>query len=117
MKKQELRQIIKEEYKKLLKENEELSPEELKKAKAYFDPIVKKHGGKIINYFKSFNGDLAAYINIINVIRGNLVVANCFSKSDANKFIKTAIETDINSLVGNIQKYETRPDKTYIYMD
>lgn len=84
-------------------------------AKAHFDPIVKKHGGKIIKYFKSL-GQLAVEIQSFRVHYNSLIIASAMSKKDAQNIINAIKENDarfISSSEENTLKIS--PDTTFLY--
>jgi len=112
MKKTQLIQL----FKQVIKEDlEKLNPKELSAAKAHFDPIVKKHGGKIIKYFKSL-GQLAVEIQSFRVHYNSLIIASAMSKKDAQNIINAIKENDarfISSSEENTLKIS--PDTTFLY--
>jgi hypothetical protein len=111
MKKTQLKTLIRQ----VLNEDlPKLNPQELKSAHAHFDPIVKKHGGKIIQYFKSF-GNLAVEISSVRVIYNGLVVSHCFSQKDANKLIAVFKTLDAGSLAGEQPDFKTSSDTKFLY--
>jgi len=111
MKKTQLKTLIR----RVLNEDlDKLNPQELKAAHAHFDPIVKKHGGKIIQYFKSF-GSLAVEIQSVRVIYNNLVIAHCFSQKDANKLIAVFKTLDAATLAGEQPDFRTSSDTKFLY--
>ena len=116
MKKSELKSLIKHELNSLLKEDlDKLTPKELAAAKAHFDPIVKKHGGKIIRYFKSM-GDLAIEIQSYRVLVSSVVIAQAMSKKDAQNIINAIKENDAKLLTSpddNVVRMS--PDTTFLY--
>jgi len=111
MRKSQLKTLIRQ----VLNEDlEKLNPQELKEAKAHFDPIVKKHGGKIIQYFKSF-GELAVEIRSVRVLYNSLVVAHCFSDKDADKLINAFKSLDAGALAGESPDLRKSPDTKFLY--
>jgi len=116
MRKSELKKIIKEELTKALKEDlEKLNPEELKMTKDHFEPILKKHGGKVVQYFKSF-GEYAVEVEAYRVVVSSVVVAYCMSKKDAQKIVDAFKENDVK-LITNPKQTDIRisPDRTFLY--
>jgi hypothetical protein len=111
MKKTQLKTLIRQ----VLNEDlDKLNPQELKVAKAHFDPIIKKHGGKILQYFKSF-GDIAVEIKSVRVIYNSVVIAHCFSQKDADKLLTTFKALDAGSLVGDNANFRTDSDTKFLY--
>lgn len=112
IKKSELKQLIKQ----IIKEDlEKLNPKELSAAKAHFDPIIKKHGGKIIKYFKSV-GQLAVEVQSFRVIFNSLVIAQTMSKKDAQNIINAFKENEARLITSpDINTIKISPDTTFLY--
>ena len=116
MKKSELKKIIKEELNNVLGEAlQKLNPQELKMTKEHFEPILKKHGGKVVQYFKSM-GEFACEIESFRVLYNSLVVAQCMSQKDAQNIVDAFKDNDAK-LITNPKEMNMRisPDRTFLY--